>query len=94
MRSSEDKKKGKDPKEKTTWGNVEPGKRTADEESALGPAEANAKHKDSDNVSSPNMDPEPNKGEEQEEGRTEDWQQLSRDEKKRSEERKGGYPKN
>ena len=95
MRSSEYKDNEKKRKEKTTWGNVEPGKRTESEEAALGPAEANAQHPDSDHVSSPNMDPEPREGEGLENtGRTEDWQQLSSEEKKRSGGRKGGYPKN
>lgn len=49
---------------KKTWGNVTPGKRTEGEENALNPAEKNAENKDSDNVSSTQMDPDDEKKEE------------------------------
>jgi hypothetical protein len=97
MKSRSYKDKEKNRKDKTTWGNVEPGPRSAGEDAALGSAEANAEHSDSDNVSSSNMDPEPREGERAEPGCCEgdqEWQNLSKDEKKRADSRKGGYPKN
>ena len=97
MKSKAYKNKEKKRKDKTTWGNVEPGQRTAGEQAALGPAESNAQHTDSDEVSSSNMDPEPREGAscalEDNEG-TQDWQQLSKEELKRTRSRSGGYPKN
>jgi len=97
MKSRNYKDKEKIRKEKTTWGNVEPGPRSAGEQAALGPAEANADKASSDGVFSTNMDPELREGEnsglKDDEGK-QDWQQLSKKEKKRSDDRKGGYPKN
>jgi hypothetical protein len=97
MKSREYKDREKKRKEKSTWGNVKPEPRSAEEQSVFGAAEANAEHKDSDNVSSSNMDPEPREGASPDSKETEgkkDWQQLSKKEQKRSDGRKGGYPKN
>lgn len=96
MKSQEYKNKEKKRKDKTTWGNIKPEPRSAEELSVFGAAEANAEHSDSDNVSSSNMDPEPREGEssdlKESEGKK-DWQQLSKEERKRSDNRRGGYPK-
>jgi hypothetical protein len=95
MKSKGNKNNEKQQKGKTTWGNVEPGQRTEGEQAALGPAEANAQHPDSDHVTSPNMEPHhEDDSSAGGNGRTENWQQLSKEEKKRSGDRKGGYPKN
>ena len=97
MTSKNNDNREKKNKGKTTWGNVEPGPRTEGEHAALNSAEANAQHPDSDNVSSTNMDPEPHESERSEpseEDSGQDWQNLSKEEKKRSDNRNGGYPKN
>lgn len=97
MKSQDYKNKEKKRKDKTTWGNIKPEPRSAEEQSVFGAAEANAEHSDSDNVSSSNMDPEPREGagsgHKEGEGQK-DWQQLSKEEHRRSDSRKGGYPKN
>jgi hypothetical protein len=94
MKSKENENTGKNNKNKTTWGNVEPGERT-EHEGSLQAAEDNAAKDDCKNVSSTNMDPEPGEGEgsDHEEG-NQDWQQLNKKEQSRADNRKGGYPKN
>lgn len=94
MKSKDYKNKEQDRKDKNTWGNIVPGQRSDSESAALSEAEANAQHADCDHVSSTNMDPEPREGSKREEREDQDWQQLSDAEKKRSDDRKGGYPKN
>lgn len=94
MKSKEYNDKEQQRKDKNTWGNVVPGQRSISESAALSEAEANAQNTDCDNVSSTNMDPEPREGSVRGERGDQDWQQLSSAEKKRSDGRRGGYPKN
>jgi len=91
MKNNNDKnqKKGK------TWGNVTPGPLSEGEEKALRPAMDKAA-KEGKQVSSPKMDPEHNSGEKktQAKDKNQEWQKLSKEEQKKTDERKGGYPKN